>query len=686
VLALCLGNEIPADVLRWYGTEAIGDVLAGLVDTAHSEDPNRLVTYAGYPTAEYFQVRDLDFVTFNVFLEQRDEYRRYLTRLQHLAADLPLVLGEIGLDSAGTKRGAARQRETLDWQLQIATERGVAGTCVFAWTDDWWVGDHEVEGWHFGLTDADRRPRPALATAARWNGRTVRDLDVDWPSISVVICAYNAASTIGECLHHTCALDYPKLEIIVVDDGSRDETAAIAATYPRARVLEIPHGGLSVARNAGLAAASGELIAYLDSDAYPAPEWPYYLALGLHGPNVAGVGGPNVSPQEDPIAAQVVAAAPGGPVHVLLSDTDAEHIPGCNMAFRRDVLVEVGGFDPIFDAAGDDVDLCWRVLDRGWTIGFHPAALVWHHRRPGLRPYLRQQRGYGRSETLVEARHPARFSILGSARWKGRIYQSRAVNGSRQRIYRGPFGQAAYQSVYGGGGYALDLVHQVGVPAATCALATAPLAIVTPWLALPAIAALTFGVALLTVDARRAARSAPVRRQRRIFGWRVAVHQLSQPVVRTWARSRARSRAVPRALAPDPAPQRVGSGPGGVSLFVEDRPRIDLVAALTNALRRLGVRARPISGWEDHDGTFLVSTLLSADLVTSSHPVGYVQARMRPRVRGLRLLTALTVAAAIALIEPVLGAAFVAVLAAAMAHGFVRARTLLAAVSRSTPR
>jgi hypothetical protein len=121
-------------------------------------------------------------------------------------------------------------------------------------------------------------------------------------------------------------------------------------------------------------------------------------------------------------------------------------------------------------------------------------------------------------------------------------------------------------------------------------------------------------------------------------------------------------------------------------LFLEDRPRIDLVAALTNALRRLGVRARPISGWEDHDGTFLVSTLLSADLVTSSHPVGYVQARMRPRVRGLRLLTALTVAAAIALIEPVLGAAFVAVLAAAMAHGFVRARTLLAAVSRSTPR
>src|SRR5439155_18420308 len=130
----------------------------------------------------------------------------------------------------------------------------------------------------------------------------------------------------------------------------------------------------------------------------------------------------------------------GGPVHVLVSDDRAEHVPGCNMAFWRELLEDVGGFDPVYTAAGDDVDLCWRVLDRSWEIGFHPAALVWHHRRGGLGAYLRQQRGYGRAEALVEARHPDRFGGLGTARWRGRIYDSFAPSFARQRVYRGVYG------------------------------------------------------------------------------------------------------------------------------------------------------------------------------------------------------------------------------------------------------
>ncbi|NIP81943.1 MAG: glycosyltransferase, partial [Gemmatimonadetes bacterium] len=76
--------------------------------------------------------------------------------------------------------------------------------------------------------------------------------------------------------------------------------------------------------------------------------------------------------------ARCVADSPGGPNHVLLSDAVAEHIPGCNMAFRTAALREVGGFDPRFRIAGDDVDICWRLQQRGWTLGFHPAAMVWH--------------------------------------------------------------------------------------------------------------------------------------------------------------------------------------------------------------------------------------------------------------------------------------------------------------------
>ncbi|PYO73702.1 MAG: glycosyl transferase, partial [Gemmatimonadetes bacterium] len=109
-----------------------------------------------------------------------------------------------------------------------------------------------------------------------------------------------------------------------------------------------------------------------------------------------GVGGPNIAPPGDGPIAECVARAPGGPVHVLLNDREAEHIPGCNMAFRKSCLEAIGGFDPQFRTAGDDVDVCWRLQERGWTLGFHPAALVWHHRRNSLRTYWRQQIGYGR--------------------------------------------------------------------------------------------------------------------------------------------------------------------------------------------------------------------------------------------------------------------------------------------------
>src|SRR5207248_6898321 len=146
-------------------------------DVVHDEDPDLLVTYANYPSAEYLPLEGLDFLTFNVFLEDQDEFRRYLTRLHHLAGDRPLVLGEVGLHAGDTPDGERRQAETLDWQLETALERGVAGTCTFSWTDEWWVGDAPVEGWHFGLTRADRRPRPALGVTRRWNERTVADLE-----------------------------------------------------------------------------------------------------------------------------------------------------------------------------------------------------------------------------------------------------------------------------------------------------------------------------------------------------------------------------------------------------------------------------------------------------------------------------------------------------------------------------
>src|SRR5258706_4043896 len=139
VLGICIGNEVPADVIRWVGTQPVRTLLEELSDLVHQADPEQLVTYANYPTAEYLHGDESDFITFNVFLESRSAFHRYLTKLQHDAAGRPLVLGEIGLDSGGTARGEARQAEVLGWQLEVAMERGVAGACVFSWTDSWTV-------------------------------------------------------------------------------------------------------------------------------------------------------------------------------------------------------------------------------------------------------------------------------------------------------------------------------------------------------------------------------------------------------------------------------------------------------------------------------------------------------------------------------------------------------------------
>ena len=163
--------------------------------------------------------------------------------------------------------------------------------------------------------------------------------------------------------------------------------------------------GLSHARNTGAAAAKGDVFAYTDSDCMADPDWLYYLIGTLVSGDYAGVGGPNVSPPARNSIQACVAAAPGGPSHVLLTDTVAEHIPGCNMAFYRWAFENVGGFDPEYRKAGDDVDFCWRLQQAGCVIAFSPTAIVWHHRRFTLREFLKQQEGYGEAESLLRFKH-----------------------------------------------------------------------------------------------------------------------------------------------------------------------------------------------------------------------------------------------------------------------------------------
>ena len=206
-------------------------------------------------------------------------------------------------------------------------------------------------------------------------------------------------------------------------------------------------GGSRALATRAIEAARGEIVAFLDDDAYPDPHWLSYVADAFRSSGVAGVGGPNLAALEDGAFARCVAATPGNPTHVLLSDRVAEHIPGCNMAFRRDALEAVGSFDPQFRIAGDDVDICWRLADHGWQLGFAPAAVVWHHRRATLRDYWRQQREYGRAEALLERKWPEKYNVAGHLSWAGRLYQRRRspLAWRRPQVRYGIWGTGAYQ-------------------------------------------------------------------------------------------------------------------------------------------------------------------------------------------------------------------------------------------------
>jgi O-antigen biosynthesis protein len=448
-LMFALGNEIPPGVVRWHGSLRVERFLRDLYQDAKAISPASLFTYVNFPPTEFLDLSFFDVCAFNVYLHREPELRAYLTRLQHIAGYKPLLLAEAGADSI--REGEEGQAAITAMHIRAAFEEGACGAVAFSWTDEWWRGGHDVDDWAFGLVDRERRMKPAAVAVAQAfsDAPFPAAVRASWPKVSVVICAYNAADTLEDCLASLDRLTYPDYEVILVNDGSRDATGDIARRHTRVRIIDVPNAGLSAARNVGLAEARGEIIAYTDADTRVDPDWLTFLIQPFQTSDVVGSGGPNVVPADDPPIAQCVARAPGGPTHVLLDDRIAEHVPGCNMAFRRDALLAIGGFNPIYLRAGDDVDVCWRLQARGWRIGFSAAALVWHHHRASVNAYWRQQVGYGEGETWLMAHHPEKF-LDGHMLWRGRIYSPlpfvRSLWGVK--VNSGVWGTAAFPSVY----------------------------------------------------------------------------------------------------------------------------------------------------------------------------------------------------------------------------------------------
>lgn len=450
IFAISVVNEIPPDIVRYVGKEKVEQFVDELVATVKQEAPNCLATFANFPTTEYLQPRSLDFVCFNVYLHDPGVFRNYLARLQMIAGDKPLMLGEYGIDTLH-ERNEDDQAHILSEHVRAVFDEGLVGTFIFSFTDDWFTGGFAIEDWAFGVVKRDRTPKKAFAEVAKLFARAPQLCDEPLPKCSVIICSYNGASTTEACLRSMAKIRYPgEFEVVFVDDGSTDSTQEILTHFPWVRNIKQKNMGLSYARNVGMHAATGEIIVYTDSDCEADEDWLYYIALTLKRSKNAGIGGPNLIPDEGSWVADCVGLSPGGPTHVMIDDRTAEHVPGCNMAFYRYAALEVNGFDPQFRSAGDDVDFIWRLQHRGYTIGFAPAAQVWHYRRNTIKAYLKQQRGYGAAEAMLKYKHPDHFNALGASFWRGKIYGADQV-GVRvggDVVYHGVFGTGLFQTIY----------------------------------------------------------------------------------------------------------------------------------------------------------------------------------------------------------------------------------------------
>jgi O-antigen biosynthesis protein len=632
VFAHSVANEIPVEIVRWSGVRRVERFIDELIDEARTIDPDGLYTFTSFPPTEFLQPKNPDFVCFNVYLHQRPALEAYLARLQTLAGPKPLVLGEFGMDSL--REGEAHKCEFLAWQIESAFQCGLAGTVVFSYTDDWFRGGVQIEDWAFGLTTRDRRPKESFKVVQQQYQRAPHVPLADRKKVSVVVATYNGARSLKACLESLGRLNYPDYEVIVVDDGSTDATPEIARSFPGARYIRQENRGLSAARNTGIAAATGEIVAFTDDDCRADEDWLYYLAGDLARGGFVGMGGHNFPPPEDSHVAAAVSASPGGPAHVMLTDRVAEHIPGCNMAFYKWALDEIGGFDPVFRKAGDDVDLCWRLQSRGYNIGFSPGGFVWHYRRSTVKAYLKQQAGYGEAEALLSQKHPEYFNTFGQGIWRGRIY-SAARSGVIVRpavIYHGPFGSGFFQRMYAPEP-ALPLMLCTSLPFHT--FVNLPLLVLSAYLPLLwplAIVTLSLSIGVCVVAAAQA--ELPKQKRRCWLRPLVALLFFLQPIVRGWNRFKwrlslesARATTLPSESIGEPSPV----------LSYWSRGELDRYSFLGRVLSKLeqhGWSVKPDTGWHTYDAEIAGTPWTRLRLSTVSEDLDQGRRNFHCRVRG----------------------------------------------------
>jgi glycosyltransferase involved in cell wall biosynthesis/GT2 family glycosyltransferase len=214
------------------------------------------------------------------------------------------------------------------------------------------------------------------------------------PPVSIVINTYNRGAWLDDALRALTGLDYPGFEVIVVNGPSTDTSAQVIARWAGAiKPLRCDEANLAVSRNLGIAAAAGAIIAFIDDDAVPHPQWLRRLVAPYRDAAVGAVGGFTVDNTGTGWQMRKVVCDRFGNAHHVSDYFDERPLNrpgtpfypsllGTNCSFRAEALRAIGGFDHAFAYLLDETDVCLRLVDAGWQVHFAPEALVWHQFAP----------------------------------------------------------------------------------------------------------------------------------------------------------------------------------------------------------------------------------------------------------------------------------------------------------------
>jgi glycosyltransferase involved in cell wall biosynthesis len=226
-------------------------------------------------------------------------------------------------------------------------------------------------------------------------------------SVSIIIPTFNGATRIGNCLDALLnQMVRGDAEILVVNDGSTDNTAEVVACYSAVRLVTQSNAGPAAARNRGALEARGTIILFTDDDCVPTPKWLAAMTKPFEDPSVVGTKGVYRTRQTS-LAARFVQIEYEDKYRRMSNLRQIDFIDTYSAGFRRNRFLEMNGYDTSFPVAcAEDVELSYRMSTRGWTMKFVPAAIVYHTHPDTLWRYVNKKFKFAFWRVLAVRKNP----------------------------------------------------------------------------------------------------------------------------------------------------------------------------------------------------------------------------------------------------------------------------------------